>query len=90
MFVVMDSGKCELHTYLTFLQRILTSTHENLMYIFLIFVAISNIHFFGLDNVKMICITHTFPSKLLLGKDVFTLTFFDLENETSVSIWGFE
>ena len=35
----------------------------------------SNIHFSGLDNVKMNCITHKFPSKLLLGKDMFTLTF---------------
>ena len=42
----------------------------------------SNIHFSGLDNVKMTCITHKFPSKLLLGKDMFTLTFVDLENET--------
>ena len=50
----------------------------------------SNIHFSGLDNVKMTCITHNFPSKLLLGKDMFTLTFVDLENETSNSIWEFE
>ena len=27
MFVVMASGKCEPHTYFTFLQRILPSTH---------------------------------------------------------------
>ena len=50
----------------------------------------SNIHFSGLDNVKMTCITHTFPSKLLLRKDVSTLTFVDLENETIFSIWEFE
>ena len=31
-----------------------------------------------------------FPSKLQLGKDMFTLTFFDRENETSISIWEFE
>ena len=31
-----------------------------------------------------------FPSKLLLGKDMFTLTVVDLENETSISIWEFE
>jgi len=30
------------------------------------------------------------PSKLLLGKDMFTLTLVDLEYETSVSIWEFE
>ena len=30
------------------------------------------------------------PSKLLLGKDMFTLTLVDLENETMVSIWEFE
>ena len=49
-----------------------------------------NIHFSGLDNVKITCITHKFPSKLLLGKDMFTLTFVDFENETSISIWEFE
>ena len=50
----------------------------------------SNIQFSSLDNVKMTCITHNFPSKLLLGKDMFTLKFVDLENETSNSIWEFE
>ena len=92
MFVVMASEKCELHTYFTFLQRILTSTHKKKFNIFLhnIFFAISNIHFLGLDNVKITCITHKSPSKLLLGKYMFTLTFFDLENETSISIWEFE
>ena len=35
MFVVMASGKYELHTYLTFLQRILTSTHMKIYNIFL-------------------------------------------------------
>ena len=44
----------------------------------------SNIHFSGLDNVKMTC------QQLLLGKDMFTLTFVDLENESSISIWEFE
>ena len=48
------------------------------------------IHFSGLDNDKMTCITRKLPSKLLLGKDMFTLTFVDLENETSISIWEFE
>ena len=50
----------------------------------------SNIHFSGLDNVRMTCIRHKFPSKLLLGKDMFTLTFVDLKKETSISIWEFE
>jgi hypothetical protein len=31
-----------------------------------------------------------FPSKLLLGRDMFTLTFVELENETSISIWELE
>jgi hypothetical protein len=31
-----------------------------------------------------------FPSKLILGKYMFTLTLFDLEYETSVSILEFE
>ena len=39
-----------------------------------------------LPNTKVL----KFPSKLLLGKDMFTLTFVDLENETSISIWEFE
>ena len=88
----MVSGKFEFHTYFTFLQRIQTSTYMKKFNIFLhnIYVAISNIHFSGLHNVKMTCITHKFPSKLLLGKDMFTLTFVDLENETSISIWEFE
>ena len=91
MFVVMASGKCELHTYFTFLQRILTSTHmKYLIFFCIIYFAISNIHFSGLDNVKMTCITHKFPSKLLLGKDIFTLTFVDFGNETGTSIWEFE
>ena len=38
----------------------------------------------------MTCITHNFPSKLQLGKDMFTLTFVDHENETSISISEFE
>ena len=50
----------------------------------------SNIHFSGLDYVKITCITHMFTSKLLLGKHMFTLIFVDRENETSISIWGFE
>ena len=49
----------------------------------------TNIHFSGLDNVKMTCITHKFNSKLLLGKGMFTLTLIDLENETSIFIWEF-
>ena len=78
MFVVMASGKCEPHTYFTFLQRILTSKHmKNLIFFSIIYVAMSNIHFSGLDNVKMTCITHKYTSKLLLGKDMFTLTFVD-------------
>ena len=35
MFVVMASGKCELLTYFTFLQRILTSTHMKIFNILL-------------------------------------------------------
>ena len=41
-----------------FLQRILTSTHKkNLIFFCIIYFAMSNIHFSGLDNVKMICQT---------------------------------
>ena len=35
MFVVMAVGKCELHTYFTFLKRILTTTHMKKFNIFL-------------------------------------------------------
>ena len=91
MLVVMAAGKSELHTYFTFLKRILTSTHmKYLIFFCIIYVAISNIHFLGLDNVKITCITHRFPSKLLLGIDMFSLTFVELENETTISIWEFE
>ena len=91
MFVEMASGKCELHTYFTFLERILTSIHmKKFKMFFIIYVAMSNILFSGLDNVKITCITYKFLSKLLLGKDMFTLTFVDLEKETSISIWEFE
>ena len=58
MFVVKASAKWELHTYFNFLQRILTSTHMKECNIFcIIYVAMYNIHFSGLDNVKMTCIT---------------------------------
>ena len=49
----------------------------------------SNIHFSGHDNVKMTCITQV-SFKITISKDMFTLTFVDLENETSISIWLFE
>ena len=35
-------------------------------------------------------ISFKFPSKLLLGKDMFTFTLVELEYETIVSIWEFE
>ena len=58
MFVVKASGKCELHTYFTFLQRILNSTHMKKFNIFcIIYVAMYNFQFSGLDNVNMTCIT---------------------------------
>ena len=62
MFVVMASGKYELLTYFTFLQRILTSTHMIKFKFFfcIIFVAMSNIHYSCLDKVKMTCHTHKY------------------------------
>ena len=91
MFVVMASGKFELHTYYTFLQRILTSTQMKKFNIFLHNICREiQIHFSGLDNDKMTCITLKFTSILLLGKDIFTLIFVDLENDTSISMWEFE
>ena len=57
MFVVMASGNCELHTYYTFLQRILTSTHMKKFNIFLHYKCRDvHIHFTGHDNVKLTCI----------------------------------
>jgi len=77
--------------HISLLHRILTSTHmKYLIFFCIIYVAISNIHFSGHDNVKMSCITHKFHSKLLLGKNIFTLKFVDVKNETSISIWEFE
>jgi len=48
----------------------------------------SNNQFSALDNVKMTCQTQSikFPSKLQLGKDMFTLAYVDLEYETRISI----
>ena len=61
-------GKCELHTYFTFLQVILTSTHMKKFNIFcIIYVAMSNIHFSGLDNVK-------WPAKHISTKVSFKIT----------------
>ena len=58
----------------------------------IIYVAMPNIQFSGVDNEKMTCQTHVLkiPSELLLGKDMFTLKFVDLENETSISILELE
>ena len=47
------------------------------------------IHFSGIDNIKMTCITQV-SFKITIRKDMFTLTFVDLENETGNSIWEFE
>ena len=65
---------------------------KKLIFFCIIYVAMSNIHFSGLDNAKWIAkhISNNFPSKLLLGKDMFTLTFVELENEITISIWEFE
>ena len=68
MSVVMASGKCEPHTYFSFLQRILSTTHsKNLIFFYIIYVAMSNIHFSGLDNVKMTCLTQV-PFKITIRK----------------------
>ena len=48
----------------------------------------SNIHFSGHDNVKMTCITQV-SFKITIRKDMFTLTFVDLENKTSNYFWEF-
>ena len=50
----------------------------------------SNNQFSPHDNVKKLDKVLEFPSKLLLGKNMFTLTFVDLEYENSVSISEFE
>ena len=49
----------------------------------------SNVHFSGHDKVKMTCKTQV-SFKITIRKIMFTLTFVDLENETSISIWEFE
>ena len=85
----MASGKCETHTYSTFLQRILTSKIMKKNFFCIIYDAMSNIHFSGLDNVKMTCITQV-SFKITIRKDMFILTLVDLEYDTSVSVWEFE
>jgi len=56
MFVVMVSGKCELHIYFTFLQEFKTRHIRNYLKFFrIMYKAMSNIHFSALDNVKMNC-----------------------------------
>ena len=49
----------------------------------------SKIHFSGHDNVKTTCITQL-SFKITIRKSHVTLTFVDLENETSISILEFE
>ena len=49
----------------------------------------SNIHFSGLDNVKMTCITQV-SFKITIRKKHVYIAFDDLENETSISIYEFE
>ena len=57
MLVVMDSGKCEPHTYFTFFTKNSNlHTYKKFNIFCIIYVAMSNIHFSGLDNVKMTCI----------------------------------
>ena len=85
MFVVMAAGKCELHTYFTILQRILTSTHMKKFNIFLQYICRDVKH--SLFKSRLVL---KFPSKLLLGKDMFTLIFVEIENETSISILELE
>ena len=46
----------------------------------------SNIHFSGLDKVKITCITQ-FSFEITIRKHMFTLTFVDREKETSISIF---
>jgi len=51
-----------------------------------------NNQFSALDNVKMTLPNTSVlkvPSKLLLGKDMFTLNLVEHEYESSVSIWEF-
>ena len=49
----------------------------------------SYIHFSGLEFVKMTCITQV-SFKITIRKRLVYMTFVDLENETSYSIWEFE
>ena len=86
----MASGKCELHTYFTFLQRILTSTHTKYLIFFAIYMSRCPTFTFQFTIMSKGLAEHKFPTKLLLGKDMFTLIIVDLENETSISIWEFE
>jgi len=52
----------------------------------------TNNQFSALDNVKMTCqhISTKVSLKITIRKGMFTMTFVDLEYETSISIWEFE
>ena len=52
----------------------------------------SNFQFSALDNVKMNAkhISTKVSYKIIIGKDMYTLTLVDLEYENSDSIWEFE
>ena len=48
-----------------------------------------NIHFSGLGNVKMTCITQVSFKITIRNRHVY-IDILDLENGTSISIWEFE
>ena len=61
MFVEMATGKCELHSYFSFLQSILTSTHMKNFNIFLHNICRDVQHsLLRFDNVKITCQTHKY------------------------------
>ena len=61
MFVVMASGKCELHIYFSFLQEFNTPRIRNKLIFFRIkSVVMPNIHLSAVDNFKMTCQTNKF------------------------------
>ena len=90
--IVMDSGKNWLHKYFTFLQEFLPPhIRNNLIFFRIICYVMTNIHFSDFDNKNLPNpYVLKFPSKLLLEKRMFTLTYVDFVYETSISIWEFE
>jgi len=93
MFELMNSVKCSFHIYFTVLQDYKTLIIGNNSTFFrIIDVAMANNHFSALHSDKMTCkiLSIKFPSKLLLVKHRFTLTYFTFNMKLEFAFGIFE